>query len=99
MRRAVVLGLALFGCTPEVTSTRAELGEPMDGFPSWEERVIHQWTNRARADPAADLASCTQCAERACYAPVPPLVWSHSLARAARFHSDNLARAGCGLAH
>jgi uncharacterized protein YkwD len=99
MVRALALALVVFGCAPDVAEQHAPLGEPMDGFPSWEERVIHQWTNRARADPAADLASCTQCAESACYSPVPPLVWSHPLARAARFHSDNLARAGCRLQH
>jgi len=71
----------------------------MDGFPSWEERVVHVWTNRARADPAADLASCTVCAERACYAPAPPVVWNHSLSRAARFHSANSVLGSCGLQH
>ncbi len=77
----------------------AELGEPIDGFPSWEERVVHVWTNRARADPATDLQSCSVCAEKACYSPRPPLVWNHDLGRAARFHSENLSRNGCGLQH
>jgi uncharacterized protein YkwD len=79
------------------------LGEPTDGFPSWEERAVLVWTNRARADPATDLAACVsgspRCAEAACYSPVGPLAWNHELARLARFHSDNLARAGCSLQH
>jgi hypothetical protein len=83
----------------EVGGAAAALGEPRDGFPTWEERVVHVWTNRARQDPAADLASCAVCAEKACYAPRPPLTWSHGLARAARFHSANLVLAGCGLQH
>ena len=95
--------LVAVGCAASdpAIATRASLGEPMDGFPIWEERVVHVWTNRARQDPAADLASCaaTVCAEKACYTAVPPLVWNHSLARAARFHSDNLARGGCSLQH
>lgn len=100
-----VLGLSVvfLGCAPldasEPHASVAALGEPMDGFPSWEERVVHVWTNRARADPAADLASCTVCAERACYSPAPPVVWNHNLARAARFHSANLVLGGCGLQH
>lgn len=96
-----LLVLLSAGCAaePQVGAAGAALGEPQDGFPTWEERVVFVWTNRARADPAADLASCTVCAERACYSPRPPVVWSHALARAARFHSDNLTRAGCSLQH
>ena len=100
MRSFIVLVVVLAaGCTEGAAGARTSLGEPQDGFPSWGERVVFVWTNRARADPAADLASCTVCAERACYTPQPPVVWNHSLARAARFHSDNLALAGCSLQH
>jgi hypothetical protein len=61
-------------------------------FPSWEERVLLEWTNRARVDPRADLADCAECADRDCYAPVPPLEWSLVLNRAARFHADEMQR-------
>ena len=66
-------------------------------FSNWEERVMHQWINRARVEPAAELEGCrTNCsaAELApsCYAPVPPLMWRYELARAARFHGDSMAR-------
>lgn len=74
-------------------------GEPANGFPSWEERMVHVMTNRARSDPAADLAECTVCAEKDCYGQVPPLVYSYNLNRAARFHCANLASCGCGLQH
>jgi hypothetical protein len=79
---------------------RAAIGEPTDGFPNWSERAVLVLTNRARCDPAADLADCgATCAERACYSPVQPLVWNHGLGRSARFHSDNLERAGCVIQH
>jgi hypothetical protein len=100
------LGLALLlgACSPssdgETSAPRRDaIGEPVDGFPSWAERLVFEWTNRARSDPAADLASCAACAERGCYGPVAPLAWDHNLARAARFHSDNLSLAGCALQH
>ena len=98
---AVVL-LAACDVSPpgeEPGAARAALGEPQDGFPNWEERVVHVWGNRARSDPAADLMGCTVCAESACYTPQPPLAWNHNLARAARFHSANLADIGRGLSH
>ncbi len=62
-------------------------GEPDGTFPNWEERWIHQLINRARSDPQADLASCTGCAESACYSPIAPLSWRLEVNRAARFHS------------
>ena len=48
-----------------------------EGFPSWEERVIHEWMNRSRSDPQADLADCpgSNCSEKACYAVTAPLVY------------------------
>ncbi len=106
LRSVVVwLLLSLVACAgeaapdEEIGRAQAALGEPVDGFPSWQERVVHVWTNRARADPAADLAGCSSCAEAGCYTPVAPLVWDHNLGRSARFHSDNLVLGGCGLQH
>lgn len=74
-----------------------DVGEATNGFPSWEERVVHEWINRARVAPAVEMAACgAGCAEGtpACYPPVAPLAWSLKLARSARFHSDNMARMG-----
>ncbi|HEY0591923.1 MAG TPA: CAP domain-containing protein, partial [Thermoanaerobaculia bacterium] len=73
-------------------------GDPA-AYPSWEERVIHQWINRARVEPAPELADCgANCsvAERApgCYAPKPPLFLGAGLAMAARFHSASMAKQG-----
>ncbi len=67
------------------------VGESINGFPGWAERVIHQWINRARVDPRAELARCgPECAEAACYKPAAPLAWSEALNRAARFHADEM---------
>ena len=72
---------------------------PVNGFPGWEERVMHQWMNRARVEPAAELAGCgSNCStaelQASCYTPVAPLMWRHELGVAARFHADSMARQG-----
>lgn len=70
-------------------------GEPVDGFPNWKERVMHEWTNRARCDPQVEMQACgTACGEGACYTPQPPLPWNEKLNHAARFHSDEMHAQG-----
>lgn len=67
------------------------VGEAVNGFPNWAERVEHQWINRARVDPQLEMTACgANCVEKACYGVMPPLTWSLALNRAARFHSDEL---------
>lgn len=65
-------------------------GVPVNGFPNYSERALHQLMNRARVDPQAELApNCgAKCPDAACYGPKPPLGWSLELNRATRFHSD-----------
>lgn len=71
------------------------LGEPVDGFPKWSERVIYQWMNRARVEPQFEMNNCgANCGEKDCYSAVPPLGWNTELSKAARFHADHLARGG-----
>lgn len=79
----------------------AGYGVPQSGYPSWEERTVAVYVNRARADPAADLAGCasTSCLEWACYAPSAPMVWDYNLNRSARFHASNLGKTGSALQH
>lgn len=90
-RRIAVVWLAVGVALPAVTAS-AE-GEPADGFPSWEERVLLEWSNRARCDPQVEMTACgSACADAACYAPVAPLSWSLELNRAARFHADEMVR-------
>lgn len=78
------------------------VGEAQNGFPNWSERVLHQWMNRARVDPATELASCpgTNCPDKACYTATTPLYWNLKLGRAARYHSDEMQKQGyAGLDH
>jgi uncharacterized protein YkwD len=71
------------------------VGEPVNGFPNWAERVIHEWINRARVDPQFEMNACgSPCVERSCYGVMPPLTWSAALNRSARFHSDEMVRQG-----
>ena len=67
------------------------LGEEVNGFPRWEERVMHTFANRARVDPQAELATCgANCGEAACYTVQPPLQYSLPHNRAARFHGGEM---------
>jgi hypothetical protein len=70
----------------------ANYGEANGSFPSWQERVVSELTNRARVEPSAELAACPagQCLDAACYAPVGPLYWSYDLNQSARFHSATM---------
>ena len=71
---------------------RAE-GEAVNGFPNWSERVLLEWSNRARSDPQVEMTSCgARCGDAACYNPIAPLHWSANLAHAARFHAENMAK-------
>ena len=85
---------------PAVGQVQRAYGEPVAGFPSWYERMIHVLTNRSRADPPADLASCTSCADSGCFtSALPPLEWHEDLNHAARFHAANLTHTGCSMSH
>ena len=86
---AVLHFLLVFSVLAEQPAIELHYGEPNGTFPSWQERAISQLTNRARVEPAADLAACPpgNCAEAACYSPVAPLIWHYDLNQAARFHS------------
>ncbi len=68
-------------------SAHAQQGVPQNGFPSWEERMVQVYANRARADPTGEMKACSASTVR------PPLVWSYNLNRAARFHARNLQAA------
>jgi MYXO-CTERM domain-containing protein len=67
-------------------------GEAVNGFPNWSERVMHEWTNRARSQPSVEMTACgSACSEAACYTPTAPVLWNEKLNHAARFHSDEMA--------
>jgi hypothetical protein len=93
MRRHLFTVLAL-ASLPAVGHASPQ-GEAINGFPNWGERVLHEWTNRARCDPAIEMLQCgSNCGEGACYTPNPPLAWSYNLNRSARFHCDEMIAQG-----
>jgi len=67
---------------------KADYGEPNGTFPSWQERAVAELTNRARVEPATDLAACPSgaCLEAACYAAAAPLYWNYDLNQIGRAH-------------
>jgi hypothetical protein len=77
------------------------VGEPVNGFPSWYERMIHVLTNRARCDPDAALVACSPCGDVdiGCYSAVAPVQWHEGLNLAARFHATNLTDSICDMQH
>lgn len=97
MIRILCSVVVLFAFALSMTAqTAAPIGEPVDGFPNWAERVLLEWMNRARSSPSTELAGCPSgnCAEAGCYSPSAPLQWSLPLNRAARFHADHMAHLG-----
>ncbi|MEO8875892.1 MAG: hypothetical protein ABI461_09915 [Polyangiaceae bacterium] len=98
MRNRIAVGLAVVGCVLSFGSAALAYGESdTNGFPNWSERVLLEWTNRARSDPQADLGGCTSCGDKACYSAVPPYAYSANLNHSSRFHSaeNTLQNYGC----
>ncbi|HEX9406582.1 MAG TPA: hypothetical protein VF975_04645, partial [Thermoanaerobaculia bacterium] len=92
--RGMPLLIALFAITANAqTAAQLRAGESIDGFPTWAERVVLEWMNRARVDPQPELANCgAACSDRACYRPQPPLYWSEPLNHSARFHASEMLK-------
>ena len=68
-------------------------GEAIDGFPTYNERVLMEWVNRARSDPLADLAACPSgnCLDKACYASsIAPRYMTDDFNHSTRFHSSHM---------
>jgi uncharacterized protein YkwD len=64
------------------------VGEPRDGYPSHNERVVLYLTNRARTEPDAFNPEEP-------YPATPPLRFDLNLSKAARFHAQHIIDAGC----
>jgi hypothetical protein len=93
MQRPIVVAVILASLA--APAVPLAVGEPVGGSPSWAERVLHQWVNRARAEPEVEMAACgAACAEGACYSAKAPLTWSGEAATAARFHADEMRHQG-----
>jgi hypothetical protein len=92
-----ILGVLILALGAGIPQARAE-GEPVGTFPNWAERTLHALVNRARAEPAEALGTCSGnpsgCPDAGCYPAVAPLSWKLELARAARFHSDEMTLQG-----
>lgn len=83
-----------FVCLVVVPAVAQNYGEPTGTFPNWQERAMAELTNRARVDPATELAGCPagQCLESSCYSPIAPVVWNYDLNQSSRFHSASMGR-------
>ena len=63
--RSAVLGAVLLVSATPLRAAPIQ-GEPVNGFPNWEERVLHEWVNRARCDPQVEMGLCgAPCSEGA----------------------------------
>lgn len=94
-RVGAILVLLAASANAQTTALQLRAGESIDGFPTWSERVVLEWINRARVDPQTELANCgAACSERACYSPQPPLYWDDSLNHSARYHAAEMTKQG-----
>jgi hypothetical protein len=83
--------------------TPGAYGVPVQGFPSWHERVLLVLTNAVRMGPldwrtryAADFSpSLASARALEAYPAVGPIRWNAGLAQAARAHSEDMARTPC----
>ncbi len=98
MRSNLVLAASMAGAFVLVSLASRDasaVGEKVNGFPSWEERVLLELANRARVDPQLEMTACgSACSEAACYTPQAPLKYNRDLGRSARFHADEMVKQG-----
>jgi MYXO-CTERM domain-containing protein len=96
MRRALWILLLASGCTaPESVGELSQaVGEPMNGFPTPEERLGIMAINRARSDPATVKGPNSQI-----FPARPPVTWSYNFSRSSRFHAINMMSAKVTLMH
>jgi MYXO-CTERM domain-containing protein len=114
MRRLVLFASILASCTqpdPPATGTtrRGLIGVPVNGYPSYDERLQLVAQNRARSDPnyvhptnpSLDTWSTpgTAGCQSTMLAAQPPLDYELDIAQAARFHSRFLLLNDCPLDH
>jgi MYXO-CTERM domain-containing protein len=114
MRRLALFASILASCTqldPPATGTtrRGLIGVPVNGYPSYDERLQLVAQNRARSDPnyvhptdpSLDTWSTpgTAGCQSTMLATRPPLDYEYDIAQAARFHSRFLLLNDCPLDH
>jgi MYXO-CTERM domain-containing protein len=88
-----IVGLGAFCAVFGAAAEAGAVGEAINGFPNWNERVIHEWMNRARCDPKVEMMACgNNCPDGACYSAIAPLIWDEKLNHAARYHSAEMVQ-------
>ena len=92
----MALGLLL-----SATVAFAGYGDASSGYPSYEERELHLWTNAARVAPEAfeadyQAGGCSYYVDFSDdeQTPQAPLLWNFDLNEAGRYHSDDMATTG-----
>ncbi|MFH0921632.1 MAG: CAP domain-containing protein [Fibrobacterota bacterium] len=71
------------------------------GYPNYQERIIHVWTNMCRTDPNGFRDTliepgCTGSQNiLTAYPAQPPLYWNLNLNRSSRYHSSDMANNNC----
>jgi hypothetical protein len=73
-----------------IEQSSRQVGEPVDGLPTYEERTLHHMTNRIRAG-----MDCGQPSLQCSGAPVAPLSWDHNQGAAAHWFARHLHDAQC----
>ncbi|MBA2665369.1 MAG: CAP domain-containing protein [Bradymonadaceae bacterium] len=71
-----------------VRIVRQAVGEPVEGYPNYAERVVLYLTNRARSEPSAFNPEPT-------YLPTPPLRFDTQLAKASRWQAQHIIQGPC----
>jgi hypothetical protein len=91
LRRLIAL-TTLVVCSASMRAATPWTGEPVNGFPSWSERLMLTLANRSRSSPSQELAGCPSgnCPDAGCYAVQPPLGYDALLNHSSRFHSDEM---------
>ena len=95
MRRILVVMLFTTVAAHGQTAAQLRAGESVNGFPTWSERVVLEWMNRARVAPQIEMSACgAACGDASCYTPQTPLYWNETLNHAARFHAAEMTKQG-----
>lgn len=89
-------------------STGGSVGDPVSGYPDWQERTLLVLTNAVRVDPqgwrnsyypySSSLPDGSGILMAATYSAVDPLTYNNGLNQGARYHSEDM-RDVCGLQH
>jgi MYXO-CTERM domain-containing protein len=93
-----VLAFATLLLVPRLVLAADPVGVPVNGFPSYQERLMLAAINRARADPNnVPLGTASMCSQQ--YPAQKPLMLNLNGSHAARFHTVNTMINHGGLSH